>query len=1149
MKRALLKDSLKQIVKTHRRFISILLMAFLGVGFFAGVRATAPDMRNTIDNYYDEKNVYDIRLISTLGLTQDDVDAISKLESTESVEGLFIEDTYVRVGDEDVVVRIYPYSSNMNDVELKEGKLPENIDECVVENSMKSDGIGIGDTITIEEDLGEDEDPSFKNKTLKVVGIIGSPLYMSRDRGTTTLGSGKLSYFIYINKDNIQEDYYTELNLKVKGAKEEETISDEYDALVDKSEKELKSIQKEREQARYDELIKEATDKVNEAQAEFDKEKKDAEDKIKEAEDEIADGKRKIANGEKEIANGEKELQTQRTNASVEFTNAENQLNDASQKLDQGQTELNNKINEFNSKKPEAEAGIKQLQDGIKQVQDGITGLNQIIASYDLATKSINEIQGQIDALRAQEKALEEERASLDPEADIDRIKEINNELGSISINETALNAEIEKIKSSLDEKKAELEDKSLKEAYEEAKTQISALQTQQNDLKKKLDETNSTLKNAQDEINKAQAQINQGRADIEKGRAELASKRAEADQKFKEAEDEIAKNKKKIADSKKEITDGEKELEEKKLEFNEKISDAEAKLIDAREKINDIETAKWYIFNRYDLNSFNSYAQDSDNIKKLGIVFPIAFFLIATLISLTTMSRMVEEERVQIGTLKALGYNNMQIMSKYIIYSLLASVIGGLLGATFGVYFFPYVIILMYQVMYEIPRVSITYNVYYTILGIGIMSFCMIAACIYTAIQELKNTPAELMRPKAPKMGKRVLIERITFIWKHLSFIQKVTLRNMFRYKKRFLMTVIGIGGCMALILAGFGLEDSISRIMDRQYGEIYHYDLMIGLKNTLTDEEIDSLVTTIDENEKIDKSVKAYMTSYKAEKDDSIETQVVAINKNEDIESVVTLRDYKTKEKIELSDDKVILSEKLAQLINAHVGDEIVLKDVNEDEFKVTVGAINENYIAHYVYMTDTLYTKVFNEEENPNVLMTKYNTEISKEEEDNFSKELLKNVKINSVVSITYLKENMNNTLEAMDLVVIVLIISAGLLAFIVLYNLANVNISERIRELATIKVLGFYDKEVYDYVTREIILLTIIGIILGIGLGYILNSFILSTCEIEVLKFKKVITVQSYMISAAITTIFTLIVNFITYFSLKKVDMIESLKSVE
>ena len=909
-----------------------------------------------------------------------------------------------------------------------------------------------------------------------------------------------------------------------------------------------------------DELIKEATDKVNEAQEEFDKEKKDAEDKIKEAEDEIADGKRKIANGEKELADGEKELQTQRTNASVEFTNAENQLNDASQKLDQGQTELNTKINEFNSKKPEAEAGLKQLQDGIKQVQSGITSVNQVISNYEALDNQVKSDEAAIDSnntrkeelytnLYALNAKLAEETDLAEKEKIKAEINELESQIATITQDTQTLVFKVEATKAAMEEKKDEYGGKSLKELYEESKAQLPALQEQLNTLNKQLDETNNTLNYAQEEIKKAQAQIDQGRAELESGRQQLAAKRAEADQKFKEAEDEIAANKKKIANSKKEITDGEKELEEKKQEFNEKISDAEAKLIDAREKINDIETAKWYIFDRYDMNSFNSYSQDAENIRKLGIVFPIAFFLIATLISLTTMSRMVEEDRVQVGTLKALGYNNGQIMSKYIIYSLLASIIGGILGATFGVYFIPYVIIIMYQIMYEIPEVIIEYNWYYTIFGIGIMSICIVAACIYTALQELKNTPAELMRPKAPKLGKRVLIERITFIWKHLNFIQKVTLRNMFRYKKRFLMTIFGISGCMALIIAGYGLKDSISRIMDRQYGEIYHYDLMVGLKNTLTREEIDSLVKTLEEDEKIDKSIEVYMTSYKVEKDDVIESQIVSISHDQDIESVITLRDYQTREKLVLNDEEVIITEKLAQLINAKVGDEITLKDVNEDEYKVKVGAITEHYIQHDVYMTDKLYKKVFSEEKMPNVLLTKYKIEVSKENEDKLSKELLNNVKINSVVSTTYLRSTINNTLEAMDLVVYVLIISAGLLAFIVLYNLANVNISERIRELATIKVLGFYDKEVYDYITREIVLLTIIGILFGMVLGNILNSFILGTCEIEVLKFRKIITVNSYMISAAITAVFTMIVNFITYFSLKKVDMIESLKSIE
>ena len=545
----------------------------------------------------------------------------------------------------------------------------------------------------------------------------------------------------------------------------------------------------------------------------------------------------------------------------------------------------------------------------------------------------------------------------------------------------------------------------------------------------------------------------------------------------------------------------------------------------------------------------FNGISQDTGNVEKLGQVFPIVFFIIATLISLTTMSRMVEEERTEIGTLKALGYNNIQIMMKYIIYSFLASTIGGLLGASFGLYFFPYVIISMYQMMYDISELVIEYNVYYAVLGIGIMTFCICASTVYTAIKELKSTPNELMRPKAPKPGKRVLLEKIPFIWNKLNFTRKVTIRNMFRYKKKFLMTVIGIMGCTALIVTGFGLKDSIGKIMDFQYVDIYNYDMLIGLKNSLTKDEIDSLANDLENKQEIKKCTKVYLTSGEANfKENKIDSQILAVENSEILNEAIRLKDLKTGKTLNLNDEEVIITDKLSQLLNVKIGDEITIKDSDSNEYKVKIGGITEHYIAHYIYMTNDLYEKTFKEKEEANIIFAKYENETNFDE-DKLSKELLDNSKISSITLTSSLMKTMDDTLSAMNAVVYVLIVSAGLLAFIVLYNLANVNISERIRELATIKVLGFYDKEVYDYVTREIILLTIIGIILGLIFGYILNSFILSTCEIDILRFKRIVTPLSLGISSLITIVFTMVVNFLTYFSLKKIDMIESLKSVE
>lgn len=998
-----------------------------------------------------------------------------------------------------------------------------------------AENINIGDYIEIKENLSEDEEKSFYNDKLKVVGIIKSPLYISRDRGTTTLGSGKIAYYMYVDKSNINSDIYTEIDITVKDAKSLSSLNDNYKNKIKDFENELEDIKEERQNARHQELIDEATNKLNESQTEFENSKKEAEDKIKEAKKKIEDGKSEIAKSEKKLKDGENKLKEGKDKANTEFANAEAQIAEGKTKLIKAQEELNNGITELNQKKSEAESGIAQIKSGIEKIDQTISTLETQKQTLEKALGNLNEINKNIDSINEMISYYESQLNQ-----NIENKDEIENKIKELKQN-------LETLKNT----KQQLESSGVsEEALNQIVSGISECNVKKKELNNQLNDINNQLSSAQAQIDNGQNEINKGWENLNNSISQLENSKNETEKKLASSEKEIENGKKQIEKAKKELEDGEKELQENKEKFNTEITDAENKLIEAREKVNDIENAKWYIFDRDDNSGFNSFSQDTDNIEKLGKLFPIVFFVIATLISLTSMSRMVEEERVQIGTLKALGYNRIQIMQKYIIYSLLASLIGGLLGATFGLKFFPTVIISMYQMMYDISDITIEFNKYYAFLGIGIMSLCIVGATIVTAIKELSSTPSELMRPKAPKIGKRVLLEKIPFIWKRLNFTQKVTIRNMFRYKKRFLMTVVGICGCTALILTGFGLKDSISKIMDYQYIDIYNYDMLISLKDTLTSNEKQDLINDLESKDEIEKCVPIYITSETLKNGDlSEDAQIMVTSNPNEFDYVVKLKDLKTGEKLELNDDEIIITDKLAQLINAKKGDEIYLVDSENNEYRVKVGAVTEHYISHYVYMTNNLYNKIFGENANENVLFAQYSQSLDEQKENELSKTILENSKVSAVTLTSYLMETINNTLSAMNLVVYVLIISAGLLAFIVLYNLANVNISERIRELATIKVLGFYDKEVYDYVTREIMLLTIIGICLGLVFGYILNSFILGTCEIGILRFKKIITIPSYVYASLITVIFTTIVNFITFFSLKKIDMIESLKSVE
>ena len=595
-------------------------------------------------------------------------------------------------------------------------------------------------------------------------------------------------------------------------------------------------------------------------------------------------------------------------------------------------------------------------------------------------------------------------------------------------------------------------------------------------------------------------------------------------------------------------MQEAEAELEKQKQDVNKQLEEAESKIIDAKAEISEIENPEWYILDRYSNTGYSSFVQDKDSIKNIGEVFPIVFFLVAVLISLTSMTRMVEEQRMQIGTLKALGYNKFQIASKYVLYSSLACIIGGLLGMNVGFILIPSLIWRMYEVMYQVPQFLISFNWEYGGAGLIIISACIIGATIYSTVKELREQPAILMRPKSPKLGKRVLLERINIIWKRLSFSRKVTIRNIFRYKKRFMMTIIGILGCTSLILAGFGLKDSIGSLMPNQYGKIFKYDFQINLKEGLNDDQKVEYMNNLNENEDIEEAIETLILTRTAINGENEEDVQIIIPKDQnELDKMISLISIYDDNKIELQKGQICITDKLAQILGVKKGDTITLKD-DDQEKQIVVSDVTENYVYHYAYMTLETYQDLYGDKYETNAILTK-NKEKTEEEEDKLATEIMNENEVASLTRNSNVEDVMNTTMESLNYVVVVLIVSAGLLAFAVLYNLSNVNISERIRELATIKVLGFYDKEVYSYVTRETILLTIIGIFLGLIGGYFLNYFIIGTCEIDMLRFSKIIHPISYLYAILITVAFTIIVNIFTYFALKKIDMIESLKSVE
>ena len=1070
MKKALLKNSFKEIKTSYKRFISMLLIALLGVGFFAGLRASSPDMVDTVDKYFKEQNVYDIQIMSTLGLTNDDVNAIKNIENVDNVYGTYSEDILVKTDNEEIVSKILTIE-DVNKPKLIEGEMPKNSNECVVERSfLTSTNKNIGDSITLE---ANQENEILKEMNLKIVGVVESPLYISRERGTTSLGSGTINNFIYVTRDNVDSDVYTEIYVTLKDANKYTTSSNKYEDYVNETKDKIEAIKEEREQARYNELIDAANEEIEKAENEFNTQKADGEKQIADAEAKIQEGKDKITSGENEIKANEE-------SAKAQFASAEKKIADGKAEIESNQKTLDAQKQSAQSQISEAEAKKNELNTNLDSVN---SGLAQVTEAYNEVVNKLNN-----ENLSEAEKAV--------------------------------LNA----TKQSLESQKSELETN---------KAQIQAGITE---IEKQISSANST-------ITQAQAKIDSAKKQLSKQESQLASTK-------KKTEQQIASAKAELEASKQEIQTGEEELNTQKEEFNTKIADAEKELIDAKDKVNEIENPEWYILDRNQNAGYASFVQDTKSVNSLSLVFPIVFFAIAILVSLTSMTRMVEEDRTELGTLKSLGYNKAQIMFKYILYSSLACLIGGVIGIAIGLQLIPRVIWKMYSMMYTMPEFVVGLNSEHSSSGLMIIFVCIVGATIYAAARDLKEKPANLLRPKAPKIGKRVLLERIGFIWKRLNFSQKVTIRNIFRYKKRFLMTIIGIFGCTSLILTGFGIKDSISTILPNQYENVFLYDFKVGLKSSLDDEQTQSVVTEIQNTEDVDKVVETYMVADTAEHNGAQEDlQIVVPLNSDDLKNVINLNDiHNKKEPISLDSNGVILTDKLAELLDVKEGDTITLDGTSEENKEVKVSKITENYVAHYIYMTKDMYENLYGEQYKSNVLLVK-SSNMSEEKQQELAKKLLEEGKVSSVSLNSTAEKTLDDTISSLNYVVIILIVSAGLLAFVVLYNLSNINISERQRELATIKVLGFYDKEVYSYVSRETIILTVIGIALGLVGGYFLNYFIIGTCEINILRFAKIIHPLSYLYAILITVAFTVIVNIITYFALKKIDMISSLKSVE
>ncbi|RDY27202.1 ABC transporter permease [Romboutsia weinsteinii] len=1082
MKSALNKDFIRDIKKSKGRFLSIVLIVALGVAFFSGIKTAPIVMQNTTDKYYDDYNLMDIKVLSTLGLTDDDVNTIKDIKGVESVFPTYSMDVIAKLKSGEKVLKVHAIDIEkieegnldyINRVKVVEGRLPQKSGECVLEKEkIKNLNIPIGSKINLESGTDEDLSTSLKNTEYEVVGYIETPYYLSYEKGSSSIGSGAVNGIVMIPQDNFNIEAYSEIFLTVDGAKEKNSYKDEYFDIIDKITNKLESVSDSRIDARYDEVMSEAQDELEKGKYEFEDKKIEVNEKLASAEADINKYKTQIKNGENELK--DKKLKVQ------------NQIKDGYTKL---------------------EAGQKQLEDGYVQYEAALLNYNQ--------SKELAEV-----GLEAAEKTL-----------------------GEVNIQVESIKQHISSIEERLSNEDVSEEEKgTLQGQLENLKYQLVNATSQLESGRSELESKKQDLKNAENQLSSTKEMLDSNSQKIKNERNNLISMEEKSKIGFESAQKELEKQKNKISQAESELTNS-------KVKATDELEKAEKKIKDAEDEISKIEKPEWYILDRNSHYSYAEFAGAANSIDALAKIFPVFFFSVAALVCLTTMTRMVDEQRINIGTLKALGYTTTQIAKKYILYALIASVTGSILGLLAGFTIFPLVVYNAYLMMFTAPPPILTFNALIAI-GVTATSVLITTLAAYSACNnELRETPSVLMRPRAPKNGKRILLERVPFIWNKIGFIGKVTIRNIFRYKKRFLMTVLGISGCTALILTGLGIRDSIQMIVDGQYGSLFKYNMTVTLDNNASNSERNEVIKYIDN----DKRIMDYQLINNQNgkiKSNNIEKEVTIVvpENTSKIGNFISLVERKSQEKINLGKSGVVLTEKVARNLGIKKGDNIELLNGNDKKVTVKVVGITENYISHYAYMSKEYYEELFGRDVSYNRIIGTLKDTSTKSEES-VSADLMKNTPVKGVSFNTGSKENFNNMISNLSAVVVMMTVSAGALAFVVLYNLTNVNISERIREIATIKVLGFYDKEVSAYIYRENIILTVIGTGVGLGLGLLLHQFIMTTVEVDNMMFGRIIQSRSYIIAAILTISLGCIVNWAMYYKLKTVEMVESLKSVD
>ena len=1255
MNRGMIKTTIREIKGSLGRYLAILAIVMLGVALFTGLKATTPAMIATENDYLAEQNFYDFRLLSTVGFEKEDVQKVAEMEQVADAECAVSVDAVCTFGDgNESVYKFHTMPESINQIILTGGRMPEKADECVLDSAFYGEDM-IGTQITVTDNNEEDMLEMFGVRTFTAVGIVRSPYYINFERGTTSIGEGKITAFLYVPEEAFACDYLTEIYVKTK--QKYDVYTDAYEDYIDGMQEEMEEKTQALALARYERITEDAKKELDDAQAELD-------EKMAEAQIELADARKKILDGEQEIIDGEQELRdgTQRAadgereiaaneqklvdseqelvDGEREIREKEQEIQAAEQKLAQAEHEIaanEQKISDGKAELAQAKIKLKQQETNLKQQETKLTDKEAQLKKQEVElekkesqlqqqemqlTGQETELQQQETQLKVQEAELEQQEKSLEQqetellqkeaelkqqEADLERqetelsneekikvqaakeqvqagikqvqvglgqvrpgleqvrlaLKELRAGLDQVRAGLKQVRAGLKQVRSGMTELRAGLEQVNAgKKQIEAGKKKLASGKLQIQAAKKELAENEKTLQESEKELDagksetvKARAQLDDGKQELatgkvklQEGRTELADGRQKIEKaktELADAKEELKKGRRELNKGKRELADARKEYADAKADVDKKTADAQQEIDDAREQLADIEEPDTYALTRNTNIGYACYESDSNIVAGIANVFPVFFFLVAALICMTTMNRMVEEQRTQIGVLKALGYGNGAIMCKYLFYAGSAAAAGAVLGCVIGTWLFPKVIWMGYSIMYSMGEITYYFDGWLAVFSLLAALLCSMGAAYVSCRYELYSVPANLIRPKAPKSGKRIFLENIGFFWSRMKFLHKVSVRNIFRYKKRFFMMILGISGCTALLLTGFGLKDSVTNVADMQYDEIQIYDIGITFSESVQKADLDQL------NEKTGNMLERYACRYEESVDLDFEgkTKSMYLGIAQNTKEIGDFLKLKTTngENIDYpAKGEVVLTAKAAETLGIRVGDSVVLRDSEMNRLTVEVCALCENYIYNCAYMNQETYVQQLGTEPEYKsaYVVVKEGVDIHEA-----AAAIADQSNVLSVSVTGDMRERIASMMKSMDYIVLLIIVCAGSLAFIVLYNLTNINITERIREIATIKVLGFYARETADYVFRENLALTGLGALAGLGLGKWLHWFVMEQVKIDMLSFKTMITPWSYLWSLLLTFVFALLVNGLMYFKLENIHMAEALKSIE